>query len=209
MKEEQNMKTIYLHRNKLNNKVYIGQTIQQNLEDRWKNGKGYKTCYYFYNAIQKYGWDNFEHIILEQSEDWTQEELNIKEKEYIVKYQANNPQYGYNITEGGSNISPNALPKALEWMKQHPEFGKARAQDMLKWQKEHPEEALLMRQANAKKASEARKRKVQCIETEEIFESASEAARKVPKTTQSKICMVCRGQRNTCGGYHWRYIEEE
>ena len=203
------MKTIYLHRNKLNNKVYIGQTIQQNLEDRWKNGKGYKTCYYFYNAIQKYGWDNFEHIILEQNEDWTQEELNIKEKEYIIKYQANNPQYGYNITEGGSSISPNALPKALEWMKQHPEFGKARAQDMLKWQKEHPEEALRMRQANAKKASEARKRKVQCIETGEIFESASEAARKVPKTTQSKICMVCRGQRNTCGGYHWRYIEEE
>ena len=80
---------------------------------------------------------------------------------------------------------------------------------MLKWQKEHPEEALRMRQANAKKASEARKRKVQCIETGEIFESASEAARKVPKTTQSKICMVCRGQRNTCGGYHWRYIEEE
>ena len=203
------MKTIYLHRNKLNNKVYIGQTIQQNLEDRWKNGKGYKTCYYFYNAIQKYGWDNFEHIILEQNEDWTQEELNIKEKEYIIKYQANNPQYGYNITEGGSSISQNALPKALEWMKQHPEFGKARAQDMLKWQKEHPEEALRMRQANAKKASEARKRKVQCIETGEIFESASEAARKVPKTTQSKICMVCRGQRNTCGGYHWRYIEEE
>lgn len=203
------MKTIYLHRNKLNGKVYIGQTIQQNPEDRWKNGKGYKTCYYFYNAIQKYGWDNFEHVILEQNENWTQEELNIKEKEYIAKYQANNPQYGYNITSGGSSISPNALPKALEWMKQHPEFGKARAQNMLQWQKEHPQEMLQMRQINAKKASDARKRKVQCIETGDIFESATEAARKVPKTTQSKICMVCRGQRNTCGGYHWRYIEEE
>lgn len=202
------MKTIYLHRNKSNGKVYIGQTIQP-IENRWKNGSGYKTCTYFYHAIQKYGWENFDHLILEQNENWAQEELDNKEKEYIIKYQANNPQYGYNITEGGSNISPNALPKALEWMKQHPEFGKARAQDMLKWQKEHPEEALRMRQANVKKASEARKRKVQCIETEEIFESASEAARKVPKTTQSKICMVCRGQRNTCGGYHWRYVEEE
>lgn len=40
-----------------------------------------------------------------------------------------------------------------------------------------------MRQINAKKASDARKRKVQCIETGDIFESATEAARKVPKTT--------------------------
>ena len=202
------MKTIYLHRNKINNKVQIGQTIQP-LEDRWKNGFGYKTCYYFYNAIQKYGWDNFEHIILEQSENWTQEELNNKEKEYIKLFNSTNPDYGYNICEGGSNISPNAVPGVIKWMEEHPEFGQARAADMLKWQKEHPEEILEMRRINAKKATEARKKKVQCIETNEIFESASEAARKTPKTSQSKICMVCRGQRNTCGGYHWKYIEEE
>lgn len=202
------MKTIYLHRNKSNGKVYIGQTIQS-IENRWKNGNGYKPCTYFYKAIQKYGWENFDHIILEQNENWTQEELNNKEKEYILLFKANNPQFGYNICEGGSNISPNALPKALEWMKNHPEFGKARAADMLKWQREHPKEALEMRKINAAKASNARKRKVKCIETEEIFESASEAARKTPNTTQSKICMVCRGQRKTCGGYHWQYVEEE
>lgn len=203
------MKTIYLHRNKINNKVYIGQTIQTDLKDRWKNGAGYKTCTYFYNAIQKYGWENFEHLILEQNENWTQEELDNKEKEYILLFNSNNPQFGYNICEGGSNISPNALPKALEWMKKHPEFGQARAADMLKWQKEHPEEMLEMRRINAAKATNARKRKVKCVETEEIFESATEAARKTPNTTQSKICMVCRGQRKTCGGYHWQYVEEE
>lgn len=52
------MKTIYLHRNKSNGKVYIGQTIQS-IENRWKNGNGYKPCTYFYKAIQKYGWENF------------------------------------------------------------------------------------------------------------------------------------------------------
>ena len=201
------MKTIYLHRNKFNNKVYIGQTIQTP-EERWKKGKGYKNNPYFDAAIQKYGWDNFEHIILEQSEEWSQEELDNKEREYIRQYRATEPQYGYNITEGGGSTTPNALPKALEWMKEHPEFGLARAQDMLKWQKEHPEEALAYRRINAKKATEARKRKVECIETGEVCESASEAARHFPKTSQSKICMVCRGQRNTCGGYHWRYVIE-
>lgn len=65
-----------------------------------------------------------------------------------------------------------------------------------------------MRLKNIKKASEVRKKKVRCIETNIIYESASEAARQVPKTSQSKICMVCRGQRKTCGGYHWEYIIE-
>ena len=119
-------------------------------------------------------------------------------EKYIQYYDSSNPQKGYNITKGGSNsISPNALPAAIEWMKQHPEFGKARAADMLKWQKEHPEEALQMRRENQKKAANARKKPVICIETGEIFESASAAARKIPKTSQSKICLVCQGNRKT------------
>ena len=200
--------TIYKHINKKNGKVYIGQTIQRP-EDRWKNGAGYKTCTKFYNAIQKYGWDNFEHIILEQKE-MTQEEANELENFYIKKYNCLDDRYGYNITEGGyKTISDKALPAALEWMKKHPDFGKARAQDMLKWQKEHPEEALEMRRKNQKEMVKARSVPVQCIETGIVYASASEAARQVPKTTQSKICMVCRGQRNTCGGFHWEYYKKE
>ena len=103
----------------------------------------------------------------------------------------------------------NANKAAVAWMKEHPEFGLARAQDMLKWQADHPEETAEYRRQNQKKMVEARKRRVQCIETGIIYESASEAARQVPKTTQSKICMACRGQRNTCGGFHWQYYEKE
>lgn len=87
-------------------------------------------------------------------------------------------------------------------MKTHPEFGLERAKDMLKWQKEHPSEMLEIRRNNVKKATSARKKKVKCIETGIIYESASAAAREVPKTTQSKICMVCQGKRKTCGGFH-------
>ena len=52
---------VYVHVNKINGKIYIGQT-KQTLEQRYKNG--YEHCRHFWNAIQKYGWDNFEHIIL-------------------------------------------------------------------------------------------------------------------------------------------------
>ena len=44
--------TIYLHKNKVNGKVYIGQTCQDVLK-RWDNGKGYITSSKFYNAILK------------------------------------------------------------------------------------------------------------------------------------------------------------
>ena len=74
---------VYAHKNKINKKIYIGITGQKP-ERRWRNGQGYKTSTYFYNAIQKYGWDNFEHIILQFN--LTQQEAEEKEKYYIQKY---------------------------------------------------------------------------------------------------------------------------
>ena len=53
---------IYKHTNKINGKSYIGQTIQKPSR-RWRDGKHY-IDQIFGVAIKKYGWDNFEHIIL-------------------------------------------------------------------------------------------------------------------------------------------------
>ena len=58
------MYTVYQHKNKINGKIYIGIT-SKDPEKRWgHNGYNYKSSSYFYSAIQKYGWDNFEHNIL-------------------------------------------------------------------------------------------------------------------------------------------------
>ena len=46
---------IYMHKNKINGKVYIGQTCQNPPEKRWANGKGYSHNPYFTEAIEKYG----------------------------------------------------------------------------------------------------------------------------------------------------------
>ena len=92
---------IYAHINKINGKVYIGQTCYRNINQRWRHGEGYKRSPHFYNAIQKYGWENFEHIIL--FEDICGYELaDVIERELIQKYQSNNSEYGYNISSGGS-----------------------------------------------------------------------------------------------------------
>ena len=93
--------TIYIHRNKINNKLYIGQTCQTP-EKRWDNGRGYKTSERFYNAIQKYGWNNFEHIILYTN--LSLEQANQIEQQLIKNLHTTDPQYGYNITKGGKNF---------------------------------------------------------------------------------------------------------
>jgi len=72
---------IYCHRNKINNKAYIGQTCQR-LERRWREGEGYSHCSYFYHAIQKYGWDNFEHFII--MDNLSLEEANKNEESYLI-----------------------------------------------------------------------------------------------------------------------------
>lgn len=100
MTTERNFK-VYMHKNKTNGKVYIGITGQK-LEDRWREGKGYKGCRAFSSAIKKYGWDNFEHILL--LDNLTKEEAEEKEIELIKKYKSNKKGYGYNISNGGSTI---------------------------------------------------------------------------------------------------------
>ena len=99
---KENRYCIYSHVNKINGKIYIGQT-GQNVNQRWRNGKGYMNNIYFYKAIEKYGWDNFEHNIL--IDGLTKQEADTKEIELISYYDSCNPQRGYNLTIGGSGTN--------------------------------------------------------------------------------------------------------
>ena len=57
--------SVYIHISP-SNKYYVGIT-SKTPEERWRNGFGYYTQSYFYNAIQKYGWDNFQHEIISEN----------------------------------------------------------------------------------------------------------------------------------------------
>ena len=79
-------------------KSYIGLTCQ-GMERRARKGEGYRECTAFYNAIQKYGWDNFSHEVLEDHLSF--EEACEKERRYIAEYQSLTSQNGYNLENGG------------------------------------------------------------------------------------------------------------
>ena len=89
------MTGIYKITNKLNGKVYIGQSID--IDTRWRQHINAKDNYAIHNAIKKYGKENFKfEVLLECPEDM----LNVWERDMIALYDCISPN-GYNLTEGG------------------------------------------------------------------------------------------------------------
>lgn len=78
-----------------NGKVYIGTTKQEKLYKRWDYGQGYVSNKPFYEDILKYGWNNIKQEVVEEVE--TLAEAHIKEREYILQHNSNNPEFGYNV----------------------------------------------------------------------------------------------------------------
>ena len=101
------MMGIYKFENQKNGKCYIGQSVA--LEARYwshfrnhqnSNLRDYNTK--FYRALRKYGFECFTYSILEQSDYFSKEELNEKEKYWIEYFDSFNN--GYNATAGGDGF---------------------------------------------------------------------------------------------------------
>lgn len=96
-----------------NGKRYVGQTCQQP-ERRWGEGRGYRGQEHFKRAIDKYGWDNFEHVVLCSVS--SKEYADFLEQWFIEKWDTFNSEHGYNHTKGGGGclghkLSAEALMK--------------------------------------------------------------------------------------------------
>lgn len=95
---EENNYVVYRHTSP-SGKVYIGITSLKP-EKRWRNGEGYKGCYKFYNAIQKYGWDNIKHEIIFSG--LNEDSAKLIEEIFIYYYKQQN--ISLNITDGGDGM---------------------------------------------------------------------------------------------------------
>ena len=203
---------IYKATNRVNGKVYVGQTVRP-LEVRIAEHKRHSNTP-FDKAIQRHGIDNFVFEIIDRAE--TVEELNQKEKHWI-EYYSSMGENGYNVCEGGDNTmgyrhredskQKMSLAKKTAYVGNgNPFYGKHHSEESRKkmsatrmgrvitdeW-REHISE------------SSVKKRKVRNIETGEIFNSIKEAAQKY-NIVPTHITRVCRGKRNQTGGFHWEYV---
>lgn len=126
---------IYIVQNKINNKKYIGQSQQKDINSRWNSHKNLKhktVGQILLNAYKKYGIDNFTYKIICICFD---EDTNKYEKEYIKMYNTLYPN-GYNLLEGGNNYKHNEYTKKIisEKLKgeNNPCFGIKKTQEEIK-----------------------------------------------------------------------------
>ncbi len=105
---------IYKYQNKLNGKVYIGQSIdierrQYNHKSSAYNKKANDYNSQFHQAIRKYGLENFDFEIIAEltPEEYTRQTLNQLEIFFIRYYDSF--KNGYNATEGGDDAFGNNI----------------------------------------------------------------------------------------------------
>lgn len=90
---------IYIIKNTVNNKVYIGQT-RNSVEQRWKEHLRHAQYgeQLINRAMKKYGIDKF---YIETLETCSIESLDEKEMRYIELYDSTDKSKGYNVSIGG------------------------------------------------------------------------------------------------------------
>lgn len=208
-------------------KYYVGITSRK-VSERWKNGSGYKNNVHFYRAIERYGWENLCHEIvaecLTKKEACEFEKALIKtlnSNDYLYGYNISsggesnlglygekNPNYGHKWNdEQRKHLSD--IRKGIKLSEEHKKKISKRSKEM--WQSEtfrnkmtgenHPcyGRTGTLHPMYGKHGSEiANSKKVICLNTLEIFDSARDAS-KIKNVNHSKLCMCCRGERNSCG----------
>jgi group I intron endonuclease len=129
---------IYKITNKVNGKIYIGQTIRTLEQRKWQHldaaKHGCRT--HLYSAIRKYGEENFEFEVIDEASSI--EELNELERYYIAKFDC--IKSGYNMVDGGNNnvmFLDSVKQKHLESMRSDETRAKI-SKSMKQYRKEHP-----------------------------------------------------------------------
>ena len=206
---------VYMHKLKIDGRVYIGQTCLSIEKRAGSNGNKYKGCTKFWNAIQKYGWNNFEHIVL--ASDLTLDQANELEKQYIEKF--NSIENGFNLVEGGRNHSWTEEYRQQRRERflgeKNPNYGKPRSEETKRKIGEANKIALLgkkLSEETKKKISESNKKytPIICVETQKIYNCPTDAAEDIGnKKASSHITEVCKGKRKTACGYHWSYLDKD
>ncbi len=178
------MGIIYCATNKINGKIYIGQTTKT-LEKRKINHESAArkgSPFLFHNALRKYGFENFSWRALDEEE---MKKLPQLEQQYIEMFGSS--FFGYNLTLGGEGLIP--------------------TEEVIRRRSESRKGKLNTAEAKQRMSEAAKKRltrKVRCIETGIVFRSAKDAGSQLG-IPYKNIQRCCIGNRKHTRGYSWQY----
>lgn len=180
---------IYLRTNKINGKQYVGQT--NNFDRRQKQWNCLKWDYankYLSEDRNKYGLENFETTIIDESEN--KNEAWELEKIYIKKYNTKFPN-GYNLSDGGRGRTNCFVSDETR----------------MKISKAHKGKKL-------GKFTESHKQKIADSQSKTVYQYTLDGVLvEINKTSKfkregyssSNISRCCNGKRKTYKGYRWSY----
>src|SRR5690606_26110393 len=213
------MAGIYIIKNNINNKVYIGSTLKS-INFRFKthikllnNSKHENPL--LQNAWNKYGVKNFTFEVIEKFENITIDELLLLEQQYISKFNSIDKNFGYNICKVGKSRAGckwNDESKKKRCGSGNPMFGKGylrrgKLNPMFgKSLSESHKNKMSMKLRGMKKPIIGIKLSKPVIMLDiynnvvDEFSSCSEATN---ITKILHISEVCNNQRKTAGGYIW------
>lgn len=173
---------IYEIINLINNKVYIGKSID--IERRWNQHKYGKTKLVISNSINKYGLDNFNFNILEEINLNNLDKLTLEKKlvdleqKWMDIKKSYLKEYGYNINK---TSKPNTTPKRND------DFSKKISK--IKIDMNHGGQMVIQYDMNGNKIKE--------------WKSAAEIERKLNILSEN-ISGVCLKKQKSAGGFIWR-----
>ena len=193
---------IYKIENKLDGKIYVGQT-RQTLRKRIAAHK--RLNYPIGFALRKYGIENFEITILETCE--TLEQLN--EREIFCHEQKSQTMKQYCATPEAHAKKSAVMIERYSNPVEH-EKQSARMTERFSKPEECDKMSSILKKVYREHGDEIRKNKrfIRCAEIGEIFQSITVAAN-FYKINISNITSACRGRLQTAGGFHWQYVESE
>lgn len=200
-------------------KYYVGVT-KKTLGARWGRGKYYKLSR-LHTAIDAYGWDNIDHVVL--AHHLTEEHAHTFEKKLIAVLHSADERYGYNIALGGKGVLG-----VQKFGEENPFYGKkhsAKSKELIRFNhadcsgeknsfygKKHSVESKRKMSEYHKGrqtgASNPVARKIVNIDTGKIFDTLKDAC---AYAKSGHVVDVCRGHRPSAGKdengnpLHWRY----
>ena len=209
------MGEIYKIINDFNNQVYIGKTMKNTEARKREHLAQLDDNSAIHQSIKKHGIEHFTWVVIE-SNIFDKKILAERQQYWIAQYDSY--YHGYNMTKGGEGGNGTHAANLQKWREQNPDLVQQSIQKLIQWNLNHTEEkkeinkhAAETRKAKygkniTQKANEATRKKVRCLETNIIYNSATEAALAVGGANASNISKACTGRAKTAYKYHWEYI---
>jgi len=206
--------TIYVIKNIVNNKYYVGQTMRSAIirfNEHLKNSDNINNKGKFINAIRKYGKNMF--ILYFVVNNIPQKELDFLEKGMIKKLDS--VDNGYNSDSGGNKnkIISKESRKKMSIKKIGTAFHKgflnnnATKEKMRLAKLGRPGPWAGKKRKDLEGGNHFNARKIICLETKEIFSCAMDIERKYGYG-HSNIAACCNGRYKYSHGFHWAYYED-